>query len=178
MASVRTQWTDFDKDTRKYIKKRDEEKCVVCGSKGALQIMHIFVNRSHGGKGSKENGCLGCIKCHSIIDNYIGNEQRALADKYLNKCKEYLIEKEHIIYSKEFLDGLKFDKISYLKQKQAEYEVKQQSEVNYATKCKHCNMLVKDRFNRNNTIPSYYCKFKKMLMNKNMDACSNFRRLK
>ena len=76
--SIRTQWTDFDKETRKYIKKRDNNQCVICHSKGALQIMHIFLSRGQGGKGCKENGCLGCIKCHKILDNPIGEQENRI----------------------------------------------------------------------------------------------------
>ena len=55
----RSMWCEFDKDTRKYIKKRDNDRCIICGNKKTLQIMHVFLSRAHGGKGSKENGCLG-----------------------------------------------------------------------------------------------------------------------
>ena len=57
--SKRSNWCDYDKNTRKYIKKRDNDKCVLCGAKGALQIMHVFISRAKGGKGCKENGVLG-----------------------------------------------------------------------------------------------------------------------
>ena len=33
--STRSNWSEFDKETRKYIKKRDGEKCIICHSKGA-----------------------------------------------------------------------------------------------------------------------------------------------
>ena len=36
--SKRSNFTEFDKETRKYIKKRDKDKCVICGAKGGLQI--------------------------------------------------------------------------------------------------------------------------------------------
>ena len=93
--SKRSNWCDYDKETRKYIKKRDENKCILCGSKGALQIMHIFLSRAQGGKGCKENGCLGCVKCHTIIDNPIGNEENKRQKEYLEKCKKHIIEKEN-----------------------------------------------------------------------------------
>ena len=32
MSSNRTKWTDFDKETKRYIKKRDGGKCVICGN--------------------------------------------------------------------------------------------------------------------------------------------------
>ena len=101
--TLRSSYTDFDKETRKYIKRRDKNKCVICGNKGALQIMHIFVSRAKGGKGCKENGCLGCIKCHAILDNPIGAEQNKLSQEYKAKCYQYLFNKEHIIYNDEFI---------------------------------------------------------------------------
>ena len=54
--SKRSNWCEFDKETRKYIKKRDNNECVICHKKGALQVMHIFLSRAKGGKGSKDNG--------------------------------------------------------------------------------------------------------------------------
>ena len=93
--SLRTKWTDYDKETRKYIKKRDENKCLICKSKGGLQIAHIFLSRAQGGRGCKENGVLLCVKCHSILDNPIGKQ----ADKsklYLEHCKNYLDLTEHL----------------------------------------------------------------------------------
>lgn len=113
--TLRTKWCEFDKETRKYIKQRDNNRCVICGATGALQIMHIFVNRSHGGKGSKENGCLGCIKCHSILDNPIGESQNKKSKEILEYCKKYLIEKESIEYNKKFIEDLKFNKREYFK---------------------------------------------------------------
>ena len=49
----RSNWCEFDKEARKLIKKRDNNECVICHKKGALQIMHIFLSRAKGGKGCK-----------------------------------------------------------------------------------------------------------------------------
>ena len=92
--SKRSQWAEYDRETRKYIKKRDNNQCFICHNKKDLQIMHIFVSRAKGGKGCKENGVLGCINCHSIIDNPIAIEQNELSKDYLTRCMYYLIEKE------------------------------------------------------------------------------------
>ena len=50
----RSMWCEFDKDTRKYIKKRDNDRCIICGNKGALQIMHVFLSRAHEEKAVKK----------------------------------------------------------------------------------------------------------------------------
>ena len=85
--SIRSQWCEYNKEERKHIKKRDGDKCVICKNKGALQIMHIFVNRSHGGRGIRTNGVLGCIKCHRILDNPIGEIENAKSKELLEFCK-------------------------------------------------------------------------------------------
>ena len=170
--SVRSNWSEFDKETRKYIKKRDNNKCVKCGNKGALQIMHIFVNRSHGGKGCKENGCLGCIRCHKILDNPIGIEENRLSQEYLQFCKNYLIDKEHITYNKEFKESLKFNKKKY----QEENEIKvEKIQIKKFDRCKDCIMLIKKN-SYNSTLPSYYCKYKKININKTTKACNKIRK--
>ena len=170
--SIRTSWCEFDKETRKYIKKRDKDKCVICGNKGALQIMHIFLNRSHGGKGSKENGCLGCIKCHKILDNPIGEQENKLSQDYKAICMQHLFNTEHIIYNDEFIESLKFDKKKYIRELEPDIKKIQIKKYN---RCKDCIMLVK-RKSYNNTIPSYYCKYKKINLNKTTIACKHFKK--
>lgn len=165
--SKRSQWCEFDKETRKYIKKRDNNECVICHKKGALQIMHIFLSRANGGKGCKNNGCLGCVKCHTIIDNPIGNSQIDKQKEYLEKCKKHLIEKEGIVYNKDFIETLKYKK---------EIIPLKPIVIDHTTdRCKNCELLVKNKYN-NSTIPSYYCKYKKICLNKSTKACNKFRR--
>lgn len=168
--SKRSTWCDFDKDTRKYIKKRDNERCVVCGRGGALQIMHIFLSRAHGGKGDKRNGCLGCVKCHNEMDNG-NNTERSMELK--KRCEEYLIEKEHIQDVKKLVEELTFKKekitvnFNDIILKNAE---KMQKEQKY---CKKCMFLIK-RLGKNTTIPSYYCKYRKIFINKSTKACKKY----
>lgn len=170
--SIRSNWCEFDKETRKYIKKRDKDKCVICGNKGALQIMHIFLNRSHGGKGCKENGCLGCVRCHKILDNPIGDKENKLSQEYKAICVQYLFNKEHIIYDDKFKESLKFDKKKY----KEETEIKvDKIQIKKYDRCKDCKMLVK-RNSYNSTLPSYYCKYKKTNLNKTTKACNKFRK--
>ncbi len=170
--SIRSSWCEFDKETRKYIKKRDNNRCVICGSKGALQIMHIFLNRSHGGKGCKENGCLGCVKCHKILDNPIGEEQKRLSQDYKAICMQHLFNKEHIIYNDEFIKSLKFDKKKYKEENEIKVD---KIQIKKYDRCKDCIMLVK-RKSYNSTLPSYYCKYKKTNLNKTTKACNKFRK--
>lgn len=163
--SIRSNWCEFDKDERKYIKKRDRERCVICGNKGALQIMHIFLSRAKGGKGDRKNGCLGCVKCHRIIDNPIGTQQNELSNKYLELCKQYLIEKENLTINNEFIESLKY-------KKQEATFVAKIVEKRY-NRCKDCDRLEK-RVNSNSTISTYYCRYRKMFISKNTKVCKNY----
>ena len=162
--SKRSNFTEFDKETRKYIKKRDKNKCVICGAKGGLQIMHIFLSRAKGGKGCKENGCLGCVKCHNILDNYIGIEQSKKSKEYLDYCKNYLIEKENIKDTKELIESLKY------KKEVTPFEIK----IEKVNRCKNCIYLIKKK-GYNTSVSNYYCKYRKISLSKNTRACKNFK---
>lgn len=162
----RSTWCEFNKDTRKYIKKRDGNKCIICGNKGALQIMHIFLPRARGGKGCKENGALGCVRCHTIIDNPIGNDEGLKSQEYLAYCKSYLIDKESIDYGKEFIESLKY-------KKQVEPFTVIEKPIPKTLRCKNCKMLIKNKSIKS-SIPTYYCKYKKIGLNKTTKACKKF----
>ena len=164
--SKRSQWCEYDKEVRKYIKKRDKDKCIICGAKGGLQIAHIFLSRAQGGKGCKENGVLLCVNCHKIIDNHIGSTQNELSRQYLDICKNYLIEKEGIVLDNDFYNMLRY-------KKEVEYiEIDLTPKV-YKTRCKTCKYLVKNKYN--STIPSYYCRYRHILINKQTEACKNYK---
>lgn len=75
--------TEFTAKARKAIHKRDNETCVFCADgyeppedmaycQTALQIMHI-VPRSQLGMGVEQNGALGCVWHHQMLDN--GNRE-------------------------------------------------------------------------------------------------------
>ena len=168
--SIRSNWCEFDKDVRKYIKKRDKNKCVICGSKGALQIMHIFLNRSHGGKGCKDNGCLGCVRCHRIIDNPIGSDENKLSKELLQYCKDYLILVENIKYDDDFINSLKYKK----EIKKIDFNVNYLELVKKKDRCKNCKYLIKNKYN-NSSISSYYCRYRHMLIHKTTEACKSFK---
>ena len=169
--SIRTNWTDYDKETRKYIKKRDENKCLICKSKGGLQIAHIFLSRAQGGRGCKENGVLLCVKCHAILDNPIGKQ----ADKskfYLDACKNYLnqIESlyERFTNEKDLIDNyLKFDKTKIDKPLQIiEKPIVKET-------CKTCKYLKKSK-TMNKGLPFYLCDKTKKVVAKKNGTCKNY----
>lgn len=173
--SKRSKWCEFDSETRKHIKKRDNSKCVICGTKGALQVMHIFLSRSHGGKGCKENGCLGCVKCHQIIDNPIGERQNELSKKYLNYCKKYLIAKESILKNYKDEKDLIETLLKY-KYKSIDLKIFSLTDINILQKQKRCRECVYLRKNKyNNSINSYYCLKIKKIIGKNNKYCNNFK---
>ena len=171
--SIRTQWTDVSKETRKYIKKRDNDRCIICGKKGAVTMAHIFVSRGQGGKGSKENIVSLCTNCHYyILDNPVGKKNNNLSNEYMYKCKCYLIEKEHIMVTKNFLDTLKFNKKSYLEEVEPQITKMQ---IKKYDRCKDCTMLIK-KSSYNNSIPTYYCRYRKINLNKTTKACDKFKK--
>ena len=103
LMSKRSNWCEFDKNTRKLIYERDKKHCIYCGGRFGLAIAHIFVNRSHGGKGCKENGVLLCTKCHNDLDNGNNAKKRQDINQY---CMNYLynlykdIDRKSLIYDK------------------------------------------------------------------------------
>lgn len=172
--STRSNWSEYSPEARKYIKKRDNERCVICGAKGGLQIMHVFLSRAKGGKGCKENGCLGCVKCHQIMDNPIGKEQNELSKKYLEYCKNYLIKKENIEDVNNLIENtLKF------KQKPIELKTFVLDNISILEKqkhCKKCTYLKKNKYS-NNSINTHYCVKLKKVVGKNNKICKNFKEI-
>lgn len=92
----RTKLTDFDGKTRERIKARDEG-CIFCKMSYRMpesytfglheyQIMH-YVPRSQGGLGIEENGAVGCIYHHNMLDNgrNTRTEMLSLFEKYLKE---------------------------------------------------------------------------------------------
>ena len=112
--SIRSQWCEYDKETRKYIKKRDNNRCIFCGNNGALQIAHIFLSRAKGGNGCKENGVMLCIKCHQALDN---GKDTSLRDQISRFCRAYLIKKENVIDLSSLMKTLKYDKKNSLRER-------------------------------------------------------------
>jgi hypothetical protein len=114
MMSKRTEWTSIDNKTRKYIMERDNG-CIVCKTNQFLTIAHIFVNRSHGGKGCKENLVCLCARHHEILDNPLGEKENEFSKKIEQYCKNYLIKKESINFNEQFLNNLIFSNFPFIK---------------------------------------------------------------
>lgn len=98
---TRTKATDISKQVRQQVMERDKH-CVSCGSHQMLTIAHVWINRSHGGLGVKENLCVLCMNCHHEYDNGKSHEQgyqRAVVQRYMIG-----------LYDKPNLNKLKYNK--------------------------------------------------------------------
>jgi len=101
---------DFPPKVRKEIATRDMNRCVYCGSKFGLQVAHVFVPRSKGGLGVKENGALMCSygnNCHGKYDNGLDEEHEPIKEyvqSYMRKL--YDINVHDLVYKK--YAGFKF----------------------------------------------------------------------
>lgn len=90
MKKKLTRRLEFTAKARKAIHKGDQEACVFCAagyeppedpaySRTALQVMHI-VPRSQLGMGIEQNGALGCVWHHQMMDNgNLENREEMLA---------------------------------------------------------------------------------------------------
>nr|DAY66533.1 MAG TPA: 5-methylcytosine-specific restriction enzyme A [Caudoviricetes sp.] len=87
---------EFNTTSRRIIKERDRYQCIFCRmeyrmgevkgySPDSLTIMH-YIPRSHGGLGIPQNGALGCIYHHTMLDN--GN--KGYRGEMLQMFKQYL----------------------------------------------------------------------------------------
>ena len=111
MKSKRSKWCDISPRTRREVLVRDGARCINCGSTSYITLAHIFVNRSHGGKGSRDNLVCLCRNCHYyLLDNPIGEKQNMESKTIMNKCKNYLVKTEHITNVDVLIDRLKYKK--------------------------------------------------------------------
>ena len=102
MKSKRTLATGIKQGVRHYVLDRDGHKCVHCGFPYNLTMAHVFINRSHGGKGIKENLATLCIQCHMKLDH--GKEKDAQPIR--NHVEHYMKR----LYGEPKLDELKYKK--------------------------------------------------------------------
>ena len=106
----RTKLTDFDSKTRTKIKARDAG-CIFCKmhykmpetyefGMSEFQIMH-YVPRSQGGLGIEENGAVGCIYHHNLLDNgkNTRKEMLELFEEYLKSLYPEW-DKKKLLYRK------------------------------------------------------------------------------
>ena len=119
MKKKLTRHLEFTAKARKAIHKRDQETCVFCAAgykppedpaycRTALQIMHI-VPRSQLGMGVEQNGVLGCVWHHQMLDN--GNlENRKEMIKMLEERMRRIYPgwtREKVTYRKDSVDEKK-----------------------------------------------------------------------
>ena len=167
--SKRSSWCEFSNDERKYMKKRENGRCFLCGEKAPLEAMHIFINRSHGGRGIRTNGVMGCCLCHRVMDNPIGSKENELSKEYQKRCKEYLVKKENI----KDIELLKKELVYHKEKNNFTFnKVEPKSVIIKVDNCKTCKNSIK-MTNHNSTIPFYYCKFKSYL-NKKTGGCVRY----
>lgn len=194
--SKRSAWCEFSNDERKYMKKRENNRCAICHRTGALEAMHIFVSRAKGGRGVRTNGVMGCCLCHRIMDNPIGDNENKLSKQYMEYCQNYLIEKEHIKDIKQLKNELIYHKEDHIIDMSLVIKNAQKNKFNVKNcknnakndnilqknvknsqictkKCKNCAFLVKNKI-QNSTIPAYYCKYRKINLHKNTKACKKY----
>jgi hypothetical protein len=173
--SIRSKWCDPDKETRKYILKRDKH-CIFCGNKNSLTMVHVFLSRAQGGKGSKENNVAGCTQCHYfLLDNPIGKVNNEKSKQMLDYAKKHLIEKENITYNKQFIESLKYKKsVDTLSPLAFGYDIKKEVKTIGSDKCGNCSKLVKNKFG-NSSIPSYYCTLKRKIVSRKSNVCEDYK---
>ena len=67
--TARTKATDITPKVRAIAMRRDNHRCIYCGTTYMLQLAHVFVNRSHSGLGVEQNLVTLCIEHHMSLDN-------------------------------------------------------------------------------------------------------------
>ena len=102
-TNKRAIFSDFSKEEKEYIMKRDLGRCIYCGGTTYLGIAHIFASRQKGGAGVRKNGVCLCQICHGNLDN---GKDTCLRENIQNFCEDYLrniygdIQKEDVMYDK------------------------------------------------------------------------------
>lgn len=103
---------EFAERDRNAIKKRDREACVFCAlgycmpQKGewtgdAMQVMHI-VPRAQLGLGIEQNGVLGCVYHHQMMDNGNQGRRKEMISILEDRMRQYYPgwTRESVIYRK------------------------------------------------------------------------------
>ena len=176
----RLNWTNFSDAERKYIKERDENRCILpyCTSFTQLGIAHVFKSRAKGGKGCRLNGVLLCNEHHGILDNPIGEKnfkQSLLIDQY---CKDYLIKKENIEDLDKMLDDITYTKYKAVPEQKTPAMMKLKDIRKRGArglnekKCKQCKHF--KRYEEDGKMPFNYCIIEKKPVGKNRVSCWKF----
>ena len=99
MKSKRSKACDISRKVKDIVWERDEERCIICGSRYAMPNAH-YIPRSQGGLGVEENIVTLCFSCHQMYDQSI--ERSVIGkriEKYL-KSKYPKWDKTNLIYNK------------------------------------------------------------------------------
>ena len=101
--SSRSKACDISPKVRNEVMIRDGKRCVYCGGNYMLSLAHVFVNRSHGGLGVKENLVVLCMPCHMSLDN--GKKDKSAPIRYSVE-----------FYLKHLYGDIDVDKLKYRKE--------------------------------------------------------------
>lgn len=109
-----TKYLQFDKDTIRRIRMRDNYSCIFCQAGYMSEnfdpnkmdyiihdIMH-FIPKSHMGLGVEQNGAEGCRYHHMLLDNGnqgVRDEMLVIFEEYL-KSKYENWDKDKLVYKK------------------------------------------------------------------------------
>lgn len=99
MKSKRSRACDISRKVKDIVWERDEERCIICGSRYAMPNAH-YIPRSQGGLGVEENIVTLCFSCHQKYDQ--STERKVIGqriEKYL-KSQYPKWDKTNLIYNK------------------------------------------------------------------------------
>ena len=71
--SQRSKATNFSKEVKIDMLRRDGYRCIFCKSSTGLTPAH-FISRGAGGMGIVENGACVCVECHMLLDQSINRK--------------------------------------------------------------------------------------------------------
>lgn len=100
MKTKRAKACDIPKAVKDAVWKRDDGKCIICGSRYAFPNSH-FIRRSQGGLGTTEQNIVTmCQRCHSMYDQGIDRKAiEAYTEKYLKSIYPDW-DREKLVYKK------------------------------------------------------------------------------
>lgn len=101
--SARSKSTNFSKQVKIDMLRRDKYRCIFCGTSEGLTPAH-YISRASGGLGIIENGACVCVKCHQALDHSTNRESMLLTFKqYLNYHHPGFIDENRIFDRREWL---------------------------------------------------------------------------